>query len=40
MRDAARAEKDYGYADEIRNRLVELGYEVNDGPDGTEIRRR
>jgi cysteinyl-tRNA synthetase len=40
MRDAARAEKNYAYADEIRNRLVELGYEVNDGPDGTEIRRR
>jgi cysteinyl-tRNA synthetase len=40
LRDAARAEKDYGYADTIRDQLVELGYEVNDGPGGTELRRR
>jgi cysteinyl-tRNA synthetase len=40
MRDAARAEKNWAYADEIRDRLVGLGYEVNDGPGGTELRRR
>jgi cysteinyl-tRNA synthetase len=40
MRDAARAAKDWAEADGLRDRLVALGYEVNDGPDGTELRRR
>jgi cysteinyl-tRNA synthetase len=39
-RDEARARKDYAAADAKRVELQEMGYEVEDGPDGTVIRRR
>ncbi|HEX6230415.1 MAG TPA: cysteine--tRNA ligase [Actinomycetota bacterium] len=37
-RDAARVAKDFAAADRIRERLQELGLEVRDTPEGTEIR--
>jgi cysteinyl-tRNA synthetase len=40
QRDAARAAKDYGASDEVRSRLIEMGYEVMDTPDGTKVRPR
>jgi cysteinyl-tRNA synthetase len=40
QRDAAREAKDWTRADSLRDQLIELGYEVADTPQGTEIRRR
>jgi cysteinyl-tRNA synthetase len=37
-RDAARAAKDFAKADEIRDQLTEMGWEVMDLPDGTTVR--
>jgi cysteinyl-tRNA synthetase len=39
-RDAARAAKDYGQSDELRDRLSALGLEVMDTPEGTRVRPR
>jgi cysteinyl-tRNA synthetase len=39
-RDEARAQGRFDDADRIRDRLVELGWVVEDGPDGTVLRRR
>jgi cysteinyl-tRNA synthetase len=39
QRDAARASKDWALADSLRDQLMELGYEVADNPQGTELRR-
>ncbi|MGH9245787.1 MAG: cysteine--tRNA ligase [Acidimicrobiales bacterium] len=39
-RDAARAVRDFATSDALRTELIELGYEVMDGPDGTRLRRR
>jgi cysteinyl-tRNA synthetase len=39
-RDAARATKDYGRSDAIRERLQRLGLEVMDTPEGTRVRPR
>jgi cysteinyl-tRNA synthetase len=39
-RDEARAAKDWATADALRDELGGLGYEVNDGASGTEIRKR
>ncbi|WP_341251034.1 cysteine--tRNA ligase [Euzebya pacifica] len=39
-RDRARADKDWGRADEIRDQLAELGVELLDGADGSTWRRR
>jgi len=36
-REAARAEKDFARADEIRERLAKLGWEVRDGADGAKL---
>ncbi len=36
-RDAARAEKDFARADEIRDRLAELGWDVRDSADGATL---
>jgi cysteinyl-tRNA synthetase len=36
-RERARADKDFGRADEIRDRLAELGWEVRDGADGARL---
>ncbi len=38
-RDQARAKRDFARADEIRDRLGELGWEVRDTPDGGRLRR-
>jgi cysteinyl-tRNA synthetase len=39
-RDLARANKDFGRSDELRDRLAGLGLEVMDTPDGTRVRPR
>jgi cysteinyl-tRNA synthetase len=39
-RDAARAAKDWAQADALRDELQSMGYEVEDTPTGTELRRR
>jgi cysteinyl-tRNA synthetase len=39
-RDAARAANDFAVADEIRRRLIDMGWEVMDLPDGTRVRPR
>jgi len=39
-RDAARANKDFATADQVRDRLQELGLEVMDSPEGTRVRPR
>jgi len=39
-RDAARANKDFATADQVRDRLQELGLEVMDTPEGTRVRPR
>ncbi|MDH3712611.1 MAG: cysteine--tRNA ligase [Gammaproteobacteria bacterium] len=39
-RQAARAAKDWAQADAARERLQTLGYEVEDTPDGPQVRRR
>jgi cysteinyl-tRNA synthetase len=36
-RDAARAGKDFEAADELRDRILEAGFLVEDGPDGTRV---
>jgi cysteinyl-tRNA synthetase len=36
-RDNARAAKDFARADEIRDQLAELGYEVRDSADGPRL---
>jgi cysteinyl-tRNA synthetase len=36
-REQARAAKDFDRADEIRDRLVELGWEVRDSADGARL---
>jgi cysteinyl-tRNA synthetase len=38
-RDEARAARDFDRSDAIRARLVEMGYEVMDSPEGTRVRR-
>ncbi len=39
-RQRARAERDFARADEIRDRLAELGYDVRDSADGARLVRR
>jgi cysteinyl-tRNA synthetase len=36
-REEARAAKDYAKADEIRDRLAELGWTVRDSADGPQL---
>ena len=36
-RERARETRDYGEADRLRRQLVELGWEVRDGPEGPEL---
>jgi cysteinyl-tRNA synthetase len=38
QREGARRERDWARADELRDALAELGWEVRDGPDGPELR--
>jgi cysteinyl-tRNA synthetase len=38
-RDEARASRDYGRADSIRDRLVAMGWKVKDTPTGTTVHR-
>jgi cysteinyl-tRNA synthetase len=40
QRDEAREARDWARADALRDRLVELGWLVEDGPDGTRVRRQ
>ena len=40
MRDAARRQRDYAEADRLRDELRERGWEVRDGPSGTELLPR
>jgi cysteinyl-tRNA synthetase len=37
QRESARAERDWALADQLRDQLRELGWEVRDGPDGPEL---
>jgi cysteinyl-tRNA synthetase len=39
QRNEAKANKDWGTADEIRNKLQEMGIVLEDGPSGTTWRR-
>jgi cysteinyl-tRNA synthetase len=39
-REAARAAKDFGRADEIRDRLAGLGWEVRDSAEGARLVRK
>ena len=39
-RDAARRDRDWGRSDALRQQLQERGYIVEDGPAGTQLRRR
>jgi len=38
-RDGARADRDWALADRLRDELVALGWVVEDGPEGTRVRR-
>lgn len=38
-RTEARKERDWARADEIRDRLKQMGWEVKDGPSGTQVRK-
>ncbi|MEW5748455.1 MAG: cysteine--tRNA ligase [Candidatus Thermoplasmatota archaeon] len=40
LRSAARAKKDFAYADRVRKRLAELGVEVSDTKDGAVWKRK
>ncbi|MDR3648893.1 MAG: hypothetical protein P4L20_07350, partial [Acidimicrobiales bacterium] len=35
LRDSARRERRFGDADAVRDRLIALGVEINDNPDGS-----
>ena len=37
-RDAARASKDWARADALRDELAGMGWEVQDGPEGSTVR--
>jgi cysteinyl-tRNA synthetase len=39
-REQARAARDWARADELRDRLNELGYLIEDGPQGPQLRKR
>ncbi|OUW62817.1 MAG: cysteine--tRNA ligase [bacterium TMED198] len=39
-RDRARNEKDFSLADELRDKLDEMGVEIEDSPEGTKWRKR
>lgn len=39
-RNAARKAKDWAKSDELRAKLVAMGYEVGDGPQGTTVKSR
>jgi cysteinyl-tRNA synthetase len=40
QRDAARSRRDWALADQLRAELEDAGWVVEDGPDGTRVRRR
>jgi cysteinyl-tRNA synthetase len=37
LRQVAREQRDYAEADRLREQLLELGWEVRDGPAGPEL---
>ncbi len=40
LRDQLRAEKKFALADEIRNRMEKMGFVLEDGPQGTGVRKK
>ncbi len=40
LRNQARKDKDWTASDSLRNQLIEIGYEVGDGPQGTTVKKR
>jgi cysteinyl-tRNA synthetase len=40
QREAARAERDFAAADELRDRLAAMGWEVRDSAEGARLVRR
>ena len=38
-RDIARSKREWGYADEIRSRIKELGWLIDDTPDGQKVKK-
>jgi cysteinyl-tRNA synthetase len=40
QRDAARAERDFARADELRDAIAAAGWVAEDTPDGTDLRPR
>ena len=40
IRDAAKKEKNYQKADEIRNQLLSMGIEIMDTPQGVKWKRK
>jgi len=39
-RNAARRAKNWAESDSLRNQLIDLGFEVGDGPEGTTVKRK
>ena len=39
-RDSARAERNWPLADALRDRIQSMGYDIEDGPDGSRAKRR
>ena len=39
QRQAARKEKNYKLADSIRDRLKEMGYSIEDSPQGSKLKK-
>lgn len=39
-RNAARKSKNWAESDALRNQLIEMGFEVGDGPEGTTVKKR
>ncbi|MEM7196140.1 MAG: cysteine--tRNA ligase [Pseudomonadota bacterium] len=40
QRDHARHERDWVLADQIRDQIIELGYEIEDSPKGAKVRKK
>jgi cysteinyl-tRNA synthetase len=39
-RDEAKQQKDFAKADQLRDQVTEMGYQVIDGPQGSEVQTR
>lgn len=40
QRTVAKAEKDYGLADKIRDQIIDMGYEIVDAKEGTQVVKK